>query len=268
MPEVLLSQSLLSRKSVALNTVLHFCKLFFSYLKVISSLTLCLLSHFVSAHADFDDCPEDSFTCSGGRCLPLSWRCNGQAECLNEGPGLSTDEQGCYEDVEATESTNYEITLTKEPKSSGMRTERNYDRDSEKHKTPFRNADSDLWALLKERKEEEAQVDQAQPQTQRVPAVIPTPIEWSCGGLLQTFYGTFSPPPVRGPALSCVWTLDPQDSRPLRLDLQQLVLGSGDIITVYNREKEKGDVIKIVSFKLRNTSNHFIQLNFSFKERI
>uniref|UniRef100_A0A3Q3X455 CUB domain-containing protein n=1 Tax=Mola mola TaxID=94237 RepID=A0A3Q3X455_MOLML len=152
---------------------------------------------------DSDDCPVTSFECLGGRCLPLSWRCNGQVECLNEGPGLGSDEQGCDAEVEATESTNYGNTLTKEPKSSGMRME-------------------EL-------------------------AVMPTPIEWPCGGLLQTFYGTFSPPPIRGPALLCVWTLDPQDSRPLRLDLQQLVLGSGDRLTVYNREKEKGDVIKIIT---------------------
>lgn len=231
---------------------------------MISSLTLCLLSPFVSAHADSDDCPVTSFECLGGRCLPLSWRCNGQVECLNEGPGLGSDEQGCDAEVEATESTNYGNTLTKDPKSSGMRMEQNYDRDSERHKTPERDAESDMWALLKERREEEAQVDQAQPQTHRELAVMPTPIEWPCGGLLQTFYGTFSPPPIRGPALLCVWTLDPQDSRPLRLDLQQLVLGSGDRLTVYNREKEKGDVIKIVSFKLRNASNHFIQLNCSF----
>lgn len=109
------------------------------------------------------------------------------------------------------------------------------------------DTESDLWALLKEREEEEAQVDQEQPEPRREPAVTPTPIEWPCGGLLQTFYGTFSPPAIRGPPLLCVWTLDPQDSRPLRLDLQQLVLGPGDTLTVRNREQGKGDVIKIVS---------------------
>ena len=90
-------------------------------------------------------------------------------------------------------------------------------------------------------------MDRLAAHTHRQPAVTPTPIEWPCGGLLQTFYGTFSPPALRGPPLLCVWTLDPQDSRPLRLDLQQLVLGVGDRLSIYNREKGKGDIIKIVS---------------------
>uniref|UniRef100_A0A8C6WUP7 Low density lipoprotein receptor-related protein 10 n=1 Tax=Neogobius melanostomus TaxID=47308 RepID=A0A8C6WUP7_9GOBI len=64
---------------------------------------------------------------------------------------------------------------------------------------------------------------------------------------LWTFYGTFSPPILRGPRLFCIWTVDPEDSRPLRLDLQQLLLGPGDSLTVYNREKGKGDVLKIIT---------------------
>uniref|UniRef100_A0A3Q2YUY0 Low density lipoprotein receptor-related protein 10 n=1 Tax=Hippocampus comes TaxID=109280 RepID=A0A3Q2YUY0_HIPCM len=113
------------------------------------------------------ECPVTSFECPGGRCLPLSWRCNGQVECLGQGDGA--DEEGCG--------------------SAGT----------------------------------------------------PAPIRWPCGGLLRTFYGTFSPPSPQGPPLLCVWTLDPDDSRPLRLDLQQLVLGPGDTLTVHNRAQGKGD---------------------------
>lgn len=167
-------------------------------------------------------------------------------ECLGEGAGLGTDEQGCDAEVGTTESTKYGMALEEESKSETVEShERDLERRKAVDKTPERD---DLWALLAENADEEAQVDQEQPQTHGELAVTATPIEWPCGGLLQTFYGTFSPPAIRGPALFCVWTLDPQDSRPLRLDLQQLVLGPGDRLTIYNREQGKGDVIKIVSF--------------------
>lgn len=165
-------------------------------------------------------------------------------ECLGEGAGLGTDEKGCGAEAETPEPPKFAITQADVPNAE-THTEKNNERDPERHHV----ADSELWALLeREREEEEAQVDREQPQTHRELAVTPTPIKWPCGGLLQTFYGTFSPPAIRGPALFCVWTLDPQDSRPLRLDLQQLVLGPGDRLTVYNREQGKGDIIKIVSF--------------------
>lgn len=159
-------------------------------------------------------------------------------ECLGEGAGQGDDEQGCEAEEETFEPTKHGLTQTEE-----THTESN--RDSDK---PFLvDNESDLWELLKEREREEARVDRVVAHTHRQPAVTPTPIEWPCGGLLQTFYGTFSPPALRGPPLLCVWTLDPQDSRPLRLDLQQLVLGRGDRLSIYNREKGKGDIIKIVS---------------------
>ncbi|XP_059211212.1 low-density lipoprotein receptor-related protein 10 [Centropristis striata] len=191
---------------------------------------------------DTGDCPVTSFECLGGRCLPFSWRCNGQVECLGEGRGLGSDEQGCGAEAETPEPPKYGSTQTEEAKAEAY-TEKNHERDSERHY--LTDSESDLWALLKERQEEEE--DQEQPQTHREPVVTPTPIEWPCGGHLQTFYGTFSPPAIRGPALFCVWTLDPQDSRPLRLDLQQLVLGPGDRLTVYNMEQGKGDIIKIIT---------------------
>lgn len=210
------------------------------------------LSHSVSAHPDSGECPETSFECLGGRCLPLSWRCNGQVECLGEGPSQGTDEQGCNAEAETPEPPKHHEEAERE-----VYPDTNDARESEKHKATEKtqslaemDPDSDLWELLKERAEEEAQVDRQQPpppQTHKEPAVTPTPIQWPCGGLLQAFYGTFSPPAQRGPAQYCVWTLDPQDSRPLRLDLQQLVLGPGDRLTIYNREEGKGDVIKIVS---------------------
>lgn len=203
---------------------------------------------------DTGECPLTSFECLGGRCLPLSWRCNGQVECLGEGDGLGSDEQGCAADVDTPETPKHGSTA--EEDKAETNTERNSDRGLERHKaadkteSSDRSGDrnlSDLWALLKKREEEEAQVDQEKPEPHRVPVVTPTPIEWPCGGLLQTFYGTFLPPAIRGPPLLCVWTLDPQDSRPLRLDLQHLALGPGDTLTVRNGEQGKGDVIKIIT---------------------
>lgn len=159
-------------------------------------------------------------------------------ECLDEGTALGTDEQGCGAEVETTESNVYTSTQKEKPNFEG---EGNREAESP---TVFKSPESDLWSLFKEKVEKENRVDQVQGEN----LVTPTPIEWPCGGLLQTFYGTFSPPALRGPALSCVWTLDPQDSRPLRLDLQQLVLGPGDKLTVYNREDGKGDVLKKVEY--------------------
>ncbi|CAK6952984.1 low-density lipoprotein receptor-related protein 10 [Scomber scombrus] len=194
------------------------------------------------------ECPLTSFECLGGRCLPLSWRCNGQIECLGEGNGLGTDEQGCAAEADPPQNPKNSITQAEEGKAETY-PERNSDRDSERHRVADKpessdmsaeqNLESDLWSLLKEREEEREPFV--------VHVVTPTPTPWPCGGLLQTFYGTFSPPANRDTGLFCVWTLDPQDSRPLRLDLQQLVLGVGDNLTVSNREQGKGDLIKIIT---------------------
>ncbi|KAM9837034.1 low-density lipoprotein receptor-related protein 10 [Aulostomus maculatus] len=195
--------------------------------------------------SEFGECPVTSFECVGGRCLPLSWRCNGQVECLREG-GLGTDEEGCGIEVDTPETPKFGNAQAEEAKALtnvGRNNDGVNDRVSDGTDEP------DLWDLLKEREEEAAaaHVDLEQPPTHRELVVTPTPIEWPCGGLLQTFYGTFSPPAIRGPPLLCVWTLDPEDSRPLRLDLQQLVLGPGDTLTVHNRKQGKGDIIKIIT---------------------
>lgn len=193
---------------------------------------------------DSGECPDTSFQCLGGRCIPLSWLCNGQVECLDEGVGFGSDEQDCEVDeleVDTPEPPRSSYTQAVQNKVEAY-TERNSARDLESNSavglTPI-DSDSHQWSLFKERQEEDADpID---------PVVTPAPIDWPCGGLLQTFYGTFSPPILRGPALYCVWTVDPQDSRPLRLDLQQLLLGRGDQLTVYNREQGKGDILKIIT---------------------
>nr|XP_057925115.1 low-density lipoprotein receptor-related protein 10 [Doryrhamphus excisus] len=186
------------------------------------------------------ECPLTSFECLGGRCLPLSWRCNGQVECLGEGDG--TDEEGCGGDGNTAGSTGAEES-TAERNSVSVSEQQN-----PADKSQSSDSTDELLSLLKERGEDdETDEDLEQPLTHKEPIVTPTPIEWPCGGLLQTFYGTFSPPALRGQPLLCIWTLDPDDSRPLRLDLQQLVLGPGDTLTVHNRAQGKGDVIKIIT---------------------
>ncbi|XP_068164029.1 low-density lipoprotein receptor-related protein 10 [Antennarius striatus] len=180
---------------------------------------------------DSGECPAPSFKCLGGRCLPFSWRCNGQVECLGEGAGMGSDEQGCNTSEDTVEPTKYGGTQ-EELTKVGTNTEN--------------DLDGGKYEVI------ETQMDSEQLHPHRELVVTPTPIEWPCGGLYQTFYGTFGPPATRGPALFCIWTLDPQDPRPLRLDLQQLVLGAGDRLTVYNREQGKGDVIKIIT----NSSNY------------
>lgn len=197
-------------------------------------------SFILSYSRDSGDCPETSFECLHGRCIPLSWCCNGQVECLGEGPGLGTDEQDCDADLDRfvlpngagtqTENTKPAFTLDN---NGGDYERRNI---ADRAPTSERPAVSDPQQLQK---------------AKQAPDVTPAPVDWPCGGLLRTFYGTFSPPTSRGSALFCVWTLDPQDSRPLRLDLQQLVLGSGDRLTIFDREQGKGDVLKLIT----STSN-------------
>ncbi|KAK2863037.1 hypothetical protein Q5P01_002570 [Channa striata] len=208
------------------------------------------VSSFLLSYArDSGNCPVTSFECLGGRCLPLSWRCNGRVECLNEGPGLGTDEQACNLEMEMeTEPPTYDITQVKETKGE-MSLEKNniIEEYPRSNRSTERDLDSHLWDLLSDTAKEEDQVIQKQPETYEELAVTPSPIEWPCGGLLQTFYGTFSPPAIRGPAMNCVWTLDPQDSRPLRLDLHQLVLGSDDRLIIHNGGQGKGDILKIIT---------------------
>lgn len=189
--------------------------------KVVKFL-FALCGSFRCGFPDSGECPSTSFECLGGRCLPLSWRCNGRVECLDEGTALGTDEQGCGAEVETTDSAIAASTLKEAASSEG---EAEIPTQSDRFKGTLEKGDG---------------ADRAAPAT-------PASIEWPCGGLLQTFYGTFSPPAQRGPALFCVWTLDPQDSRPLRLDLQQLLLGPGDKLTAYDGEDGKGDVLKTVS---------------------
>ncbi|KAJ8268755.1 hypothetical protein COCON_G00113620 [Conger conger] len=129
-------------------------------------------------------CLGAEFRCQSGRCLPGSWRCNGQTECLGEGLGAGSDEQGCG--IEG----------------------------------------------------------RTRPWAGRAGRAGPTP--GPCGGLLTGFYGWLAPPALLGP-LRCVWTVDPQDPRPLSLRLQMLELGPGDTITITDHRHGEGSVLKTIT---------------------
>ncbi|RXN21539.1 leishmanolysin-like peptidase isoform X1 [Labeo rohita] len=73
------------------------------------------------------------------------------------------------------------------------------------------------------------------------------PIDDVCGGYLDAFYGSFAPPAQTGQPVECVWTVDPQDSRPLKLELQQLDLGPRDTITITDQSHGTGNIIKTIN---------------------
>uniref|UniRef100_A0A4W5JE48 Low density lipoprotein receptor-related protein 10 n=1 Tax=Hucho hucho TaxID=62062 RepID=A0A4W5JE48_9TELE len=224
---------------------------------------------------DSGDCTGVDFECLGGRCLPLSWRCNGRVECLGEGVGLGIDEQDCDGEMKI-------LNLVPEHGKTvvAIATPESYRaRQTGREKNRWSNSRGRDWETVGkapgelEEKETEKQVDedgdhakekepanpiddfwQFQPrglpshQPHRGhPSVTRAPIEWPCGGLLQTFYGTFAPPSIKGPSLFCVWTLDPQDSRPLKLDLRLLELGPGDKVTITNRQHGTGELLKTIT---------------------
>ncbi|XP_045081781.1 low-density lipoprotein receptor-related protein 10 isoform X2 [Coregonus clupeaformis] len=224
---------------------------------------------------DSGDCTAVDFECLGGRCLPLSWRCNGRVECLGEGVGI--DEQDCNGEIKILNldpEHSKTVVATATPESYREReTEREKNRGSNSRARDWETVGKAPGELEKEEEKTEKEVDAdgdhtkekepanpiddfwqfqprrlPSPQPHRAhPSVNRAPIEWPCGGLLQTFYGTFAPPSIRGPPLFCVWTLDPQDSRPLKLDLWLLELGPGDTVTITNRQQGTGELIKTIT---------------------
>ncbi|KAJ8261590.1 hypothetical protein GJAV_G00156050 [Gymnothorax javanicus] len=55
------------------------------------------------------------------------------------------------------------------------------------------------------------------------------------------------PPTLAGPPLVCVWTVDPQDPRPLRLSLRLLELGPGDTLTITDQRYAQGNTLKTIT---------------------
>lgn len=163
---------------------------------------------------DSGPCFQGEFECYSERCLPASWRCNGRVECLGVGDELGSDEDGCDD-------------VSPEPPI-----------DDVNHLLPAET--STLMIPL-------SSTDVPPP---KIPDFALLPQGGPCGGYLSAFYGSFTPPLQMGQPLLCVWTVDPQDSRPLKLELQQLELGPRDIIKITDQRHGSGNVIKTVSFTL------------------
>ncbi|XP_060730853.1 low-density lipoprotein receptor-related protein 10 [Tachysurus vachellii] len=158
---------------------------------------------------DTGPCYPGEFECYSERCLPMSWHCNGQVECLGEGDELGSDEEDC-------DPVKPQPHLGNEP-------------------SPF--PPSEIPASSASNSEMEHLSDLLSP-AQGGP----------CGGYLQAFYGSFVPPVLTGVAMECVWSVDPQDSRPLKLELQQLALGSGDSLIITDQPAGGGSVITTVTY--------------------
>lgn len=156
-----------------------------------------------AGHLGQSSCQSDEFLCGNGKCLPRSWKCNGQDEC-----GDATDERGCS--PPPTESHPGLCSPGSLPCTQAQTTRC--------LPATFRcNGARDCPDGSDER---------GCPDT-------------SCGKRLGNFYGSFASPDFfhadRGATseLRCSWLLDTQDTKPivLQLDLQ---LGPGDLLHVYD----------------------------------
>uniref|UniRef100_A0A8C6T6Z8 Low density lipoprotein receptor-related protein 3 n=1 Tax=Neogobius melanostomus TaxID=47308 RepID=A0A8C6T6Z8_9GOBI len=163
-------------------------------------------------------CQSDEFLCGNGKCLPRSWRCNGQDEC-----GDATDERSCsppptqsqfglcpFNSVPCTQAQSTRC-LAASVRCNGIRN--------------CPDGTDELGC----------------PDT-------------TCGKRLGNFYGTFASPdffrPNRSAAaeLRCSWLLDTQDPKPivLQLDLQ---LGPGDSLHVYDGLLQRAEhLLQVLSY--------------------
>ncbi|XP_062372153.1 low-density lipoprotein receptor-related protein 10 [Sardina pilchardus] len=162
-------------------------------------------------------CGFEEFRCLTGHCVPMAWRCNGQSECLGEVSSFGSDERDCDDNDEDYDiydrvlkaTTSKTTTTTTSPPTTPM---------------------ADEWW-----------------QVRKTPGVMPGPHNGTCGGVLHSFYGSFWPASLMVPPKECVWTVDPQDPRPLRLELQMLELGPGDTINITDQAFGSGHVIKTIT---------------------
>ncbi|KAM4597366.1 low-density lipoprotein receptor-related protein 3 isoform 1-T1 [Fundulus diaphanus] len=158
---------------------------------------------YIRGHLGQSSCQSDEFLCGNGKCLPRSWKCNGQDEC-----GDATDEHSCS--PPPTEPLPSLCPLGSLPCTEAQTTRClpaslrcNGDRDC-------RDGSDELHC----------------PDT-------------TCGKRLGNFYGSFASPDFfhadRRPVteLRCSWLLDTQDPKPIMLQLD-LQLGPEDSLHVYD----------------------------------
>lgn len=169
-------------------------------------------------HLGQSSCQSDEFLCGNGKCLPRSWKCNGQDEC-----GDASDERSCL-------PTPTEAQPGLCPSGS----------------LPCTEAQSTrcLPAGLRcngARDCHDGSDELGCPDT-------------TCGKRLGNFYGSFASPDFfranrsGDTELRCSWLLDTQDPKPivLQLDLQ---LGPGDLLHVYDGLLQRAEhLLQVLSY--------------------
>ncbi|XP_057682333.1 low-density lipoprotein receptor-related protein 3 [Corythoichthys intestinalis] len=173
---------------------------------------------YIKGHLGQSSCQPDEFLCGNGKCVPHSWKCNGQDEC-----GDATDERGCS--PPPTEALTGPCPRGTLPCASGrstrclpaaLRCDRSHD---------CPDGSDELGC----------------PDT-------------ACGKHLGHFYGSFASPdffrPAAGAAgeLRCSWVMDTRDPKPilLRLDLR---LGPGDALHVYDGALHRAEnLLQVLSY--------------------
>ncbi|XP_037646006.1 low-density lipoprotein receptor-related protein 3 isoform X2 [Sebastes umbrosus] len=173
---------------------------------------------YIRGHLGQSSCQSDEFLCGNGKCLPRSWKCNGQDEC-----GDATDERSCS--PPPTEARPGLCPFGSLPCTEAQSTRC-------------------LPAALRcngARDCPDGTDERGCPDT-------------TCGKRLGNFYGSFASPDFfranRSVAaeLRCSWSLDTQDPKPivLQLDLQ---LGPRDSLHVYDGLLQRAEhLLQVLSY--------------------
>ncbi|XP_031702115.1 low-density lipoprotein receptor-related protein 3 isoform X2 [Anarrhichthys ocellatus] len=173
---------------------------------------------YIRGHLGQSSCQSDEFLCGNGKCLPRSWKCNGQDEC-----GDATDERSC-----SPPPTEARPGLC--PLGSLACTEAQSTRCLPA--TLRCNGAGDCADGTDE---------------------LGCP-DTACGKRLGNFYGSFASPDFfranrsAVAELRCSWSLDTQDPKPivLQLDLQ---LGPGDSLHVYDGLLQRAEhLLQVLSY--------------------
>lgn len=170
-------------------------------------------------------CSYEEFQCLTGHCIPIDWRCNGQSECLGENSFLGSDEHDCVYAHYDTMEKEHPRRFTPGPSSKMGPTI------PVTMTATIASSHTDLRQTQKGHRDDKMSDSHG----------------GTCGGVLHSFYGTFWPPGLMALSQECVWTLDPQDPRPLHLELQMLELGPGDAINITDQRHGTGQVIKMIT---------------------
>uniref|UniRef100_A0A3P8RN04 Low density lipoprotein receptor-related protein 3 n=1 Tax=Amphiprion percula TaxID=161767 RepID=A0A3P8RN04_AMPPE len=173
---------------------------------------------YIRGHLGQSSCQSDEFLCGNGKCLPRSWKCNGQDEC-----GDATDERSCspppteaqpglcpFGSVPCTEAQSTRC-LPAALRCNGAR--------------DCRDGTDELGC----------------PDT-------------TCGKRLGNFYGSFASPDFfranrsAVTELRCSWLLDTEDPKPIMLQLD-LQLGPGDSLHVYDGLMQRAEhLLQVLSY--------------------